>query len=202
MTTTTSAPAGWYPDQAQQGNERYWNGQQWTDQVRQAQLPTQRTGRSRKTSEAKAAVLQAKADAKAARDAANAQAKAERDAANATARSAREAAQKETAFRASPVGQAVTAREQAQGFFEIQLVVGESQRDSTLFGGNNTNWSKNKKVTHAGLLSAIEAVGWRLEHVGYIYQVTSESSRDKFLASGQQIAVSGRTIGIYLFRAA
>jgi hypothetical protein len=110
------------------------------------------------------------------------------------------AAQAEAAFRASPPGQATTAKEQQQGFFEIQLVVGSSQRDSTIFGTNNTTVNKSRIVTHAGTLAAVEAVGWKLEHVGYVFMVTSESSRDKFLATGQQIAVSGQTIGIYLFR--
>jgi hypothetical protein len=39
-----------------------------------------------------------------------------------------------------------------------------------------------------------------LEHVGNAFVMTSQSSRDKFMASGQQVAVSGETIGIYLFR--
>ncbi len=103
-------------------------------------------------------------------------------------------------FLASPVGQATTAKEQSQGFFEIQLKVGSSQRDSTVFGSNNTNISQTKTQTHAGTLAAIEAVGWRLEHVGHVFVVTSESSRDKLLSSGQQTAVSGETLGIYLFR--
>lgn len=103
-------------------------------------------------------------------------------------------------FLASPVGQATTAKEQSQGFFEIQLKVGSSQRDSTVFGSNNTNISQTKTQMHAGTLAAIEAVGWRLEHVGHVFVVTSESSRDKLLSSGQQTAVSGETLGIYLFR--
>jgi hypothetical protein len=56
--------------------------------------------------------------------------------------------------------------------------------------------------THAGTLAAIEAVGWKLEHVGYVFMITGESSRDKFLATGERTAVSGQTIGIYLFRRA
>jgi len=32
------------------------------------------------------------------------------------------------------------------------------------------------------------------------FVVTNESSRNKFWVSGQQTAVSGETIGIYLFR--
>jgi hypothetical protein len=103
-------------------------------------------------------------------------------------------------FLVSPIGQATTAKEQGQGFFEIQLEVGSSQRDTTFFGGNNDNIEKTKTQSHAGTLAAIEAVGWRLEHVGHVFVVTSESSRNKLLLTGQQTAVSGRTIGIYLFR--
>ena len=129
----------------------------------------------------------------------------EQKAAEEKERAARDAASKEAkelaAFRQTPVGMATVARDQKQGFFEIQLVVGSSQRDSTIFGGNNFALAKNRTVTHAGTLAAIEAVGWRLEHVGYVFQVTGESSRDKFMASGQQTAVSGVTVGIYLFRA-
>lgn len=103
-------------------------------------------------------------------------------------------------FQASPVGQATAAKEQNQGFFEIQLKVGSSQRDSTVFGSNSTNIARTKTQTHAGTLAAIEAVGWRLEHVGHVFIVTSESSRNKLMSSGQQTAVSGDTLGIYLFR--
>ncbi|GAA3697182.1 hypothetical protein GCM10022399_12040 [Terrabacter ginsenosidimutans] len=104
------------------------------------------------------------------------------------------------AFLASPIGQATTAKEQGQGFFEIQLKVGSSQRDSTVWGGNNFALSKVKTQSHAGTLAGIEGVGWRLEHVGYVFMVTGESSRDKFMSSGQQTAVSGELVGIYLFR--
>jgi hypothetical protein len=33
----SGAQAGWYPDQNQPGQERYWDGSQWTDQVRPTQ---------------------------------------------------------------------------------------------------------------------------------------------------------------------
>src|SRR4051812_36213479 len=125
MATTTTAPAGWYPDTTQPGTERYWDGQQWTDETRAAQVPQPQARGRGKTPEAKAAAQATKAEAKAAREAANAQAKAERASATAQAKSDREAAQKEQAFRASPVGQALSAKEQKQGFFEVQLVVGQ-----------------------------------------------------------------------------
>lgn len=113
---------------------------------------------------------------------------------------AKDAQRARQAFLATPIGQATAAKEAGQGFFEIQLSVGSSQRDSTIFGGNNFAHAQSKTQTHAGTLSAIERIGWKLENVGYIFIVTGESSRDKFLASGQQTAVSGQTVGIYLFR--
>ena len=128
----------------------------------------------------------------------------EQKAAEQAAREQREAAEGEErrrrAFLASPVGQATAAKEQGQGFLEIQLTVGSSQRDSTIWGDNVA--LPTKTASHAGTLAAIEAVGWRLEHVGYVFVVTDESSRDHVFASGQQVAVSGNTVGIYLFRSA
>lgn len=49
-------------------------------------------------------------------------------------------------------------------------------------------------------IESIESVGWKLVDIGYVYQQTHAVSRDKFLASGQQEAYSGRVLGIYTFR--
>ena len=103
-------------------------------------------------------------------------------------------------FLETPIGQATIAKEQNHGFFEIELEVGSSQRDSTVWRTNDTNIPQDKTETHAGTLAAIEAIGWRLEHVGHVFVVTSESSYERLLGSGEQTAVSGETIGIYLFR--
>ncbi len=53
---------------------------------------------------------------------------------------------------------------------------------------------------YSNVIQSIEEEGWRLEHVGYVYRITGSQSRDKFIASGQQEAVSGEIVGIYLFR--
>ena len=52
----------------------------------------------------------------------------------------------------------------------------------------------------ATAIESIESVGWTLIDAGYVYQQTHAESRDKFFASGQQEAFSGRVIGIYTFR--
>lgn len=101
------------------------------------------------------------------------------------------------AWLASPVGMATSAKESGNGFFEIELEIGSSKRNVS-FG--SSDFGKHKKSDFTGLLSQIEGVGWRLEHVGYYFMITGETSRDKFLASGQNTAVNGKTMGVYLFR--
>ena len=101
------------------------------------------------------------------------------------------------AWLASPVGMATSAKEAGNGFFEIELEIGSSKRN-VAFG--SADFGKHKKADFTGLLSQIEEVGWRLEHVGYYFMITGETSRDKFLASGQNTAVNGKTMGVYLFR--
>ncbi|MCU1590071.1 MAG: hypothetical protein JWP11_1327 [Frankiales bacterium] len=137
---------------------------------------------------------EAKREAKAATP--DAQAKAEQAETKVADAQTKILAAREAARAATPVGQAEAAHARGQGFFEVQLEVATSQRDVTIAGSTD----KSRTSSHAGTLSSIEAVGWRLEHVGYVFQVTGESSRDKFVASGQQVAVSGKTVGIYLFR--
>ena len=53
---------------------------------------------------------------------------------------------------------------------------------------------------HGSILERIEAEGWHLEHANYVFRVTGSVSRDKLLSSGQQEAVSGEIVGVYLFR--
>lgn len=57
------------------------------------------------------------------------------------------------------------------------------------------SWSESKSE-----LEKIETEGWHLVHAGYAFQEMGSESRDKFLGSGQNVAVSGRVIGIYIFR--
>ncbi len=111
-----------------------------------------------------------------------------------------ERARERRAYLASPVGQAITAKEQRQGFFEIQLTVGSSQRSTSVFDAAGATSGSSKTVSHAGTLASIEAVGWRLEHVGYVFIVTGEASHDRMFGAGENIAVNGQTVGIYLFR--
>jgi hypothetical protein len=113
------------------------------------------------------------------------------------ARAKQEEDKKHQAWLQTPIGMATTAKEAGNGFFEIELEIGSSKRSVT-FG--SADFGSHKKSDFTGLLSQIENIGWKLEHVGYYFMITGETSRDKFLASGQNTAVNGKTMGVYLFR--
>jgi hypothetical protein len=52
----------------------------------------------------------------------------------------------------------------------------------------------------AATLGEIEKLGWRLEHAGYYFMITGETSTARVFASGEATAVNGITVGVYLFR--
>jgi hypothetical protein len=100
------------------------------------------------------------------------------------------------AFLATPAGAATAAKENGQMFFEIQLEVG-SHAGSAGFG---TADSRRTTSSSAAVLGEIEKLGWHLEHVGYYFMITGETSTSRVFVTGEATAVSGVTIGVYLFR--
>jgi hypothetical protein len=50
------------------------------------------------------------------------------------------------------------------------------------------------------ILNAIAGEGWDLVNGSVVFRPTGEQSRDKFMASGQQVSIAGTTIGYYLWR--
>jgi hypothetical protein len=100
------------------------------------------------------------------------------------------------AFLATPIGAATAAKEARQPFFEIQLeVAGHAGRAG--FGSTD---GRRTMSSSAATLGEIEQLGWRLEHAGYYFMITGETSTDRVFVTGQATAVSGVTIGVYLFR--
>jgi hypothetical protein len=120
----------------------------------------------------------------------------EREAARVEQARAAEEQRERDAFLATPVGAATAAKEAGHRFFEIQLQVG-SHFGTSGFGSTDGQRSTSSSAT---ILADIENVGWSLEHVGYFYMITSETSSDRMFLTGQATAVSGVTIGVYLFR--
>ena len=100
------------------------------------------------------------------------------------------------AYLASPVGAATAAREAGEEFFELQLEV-RTQQGQVSFGQAD---SSHTVKSSASVLAQVEAVGWRLEHAGYYFAVTGQSSTERVFLSGENTAVTGVTVGAYLFR--
>lgn len=99
-------------------------------------------------------------------------------------------------FLATPYGAATAAMEAGEAFFEVQLEVG-SHSGSAGFGSIDGHHSVSSS---ASTLGEIERLGWRLEHASYFFMITGETSTARVLVSGDNTAVSGVTVGVYLFR--
>lgn len=122
--------------------------------------------------------------------------RAQAEAARAEQARAAEEQRKREQFLASPVGQATAAKEAGHTFFEIQLEVG-THTGSAGFGGTE---ARRTTSSSAAVLGEIEKLGWRLEHAGYYFMVTGETSTDRVFVSGEATVISGVTVGVYLFR--
>jgi hypothetical protein len=109
---------------------------------------------------------------------------------------AAEEQRKRQALLATPVGAATAAKEEGQAFFEIQLEVG-AHTGSAGFGTADARRTTSSSATTLG---EIEKLGWRLEHASYYFMITGETSTSRVLMSGDATAVSGLTVGVYLFR--
>jgi hypothetical protein len=44
--------------------------------------------------------------------------------------------------------------------------------------------------------------GWELVTGSFVFREQGQQSRDKFMSSGQNVAIKGTTVGYYLFRRA
>jgi len=109
-------------------------------------------------------------------------------------------AKAEKEFAESPVGRARAAATAGDRFFQVAIPLSETERTFGGVIGGDKNAIKTTGRDHHEALAAIEDEGWHLEHAGYIFQETGSVSRDKFLSSGQTASVTGRVLGVYLFR--
>jgi len=111
------------------------------------------------------------------------------------ARAAEEQRQRD-AFLATPVGAATAAKEAGQPFFEVQLDVGAHIGNAGWGAADGRHTTSSSAVT----LGEIEKLGWHLEHASYFFMMTGETSTARVFVSGEATAISGVTVGVYLFR--
>jgi hypothetical protein len=107
----------------------------------------------------------------------------------------------EGSFWASPVGLARSAKAAGQRWFQVDMPLVDTNRTvgSVVFGDPIV---KHRAGSGQGaLITAIEDEGWELFQAGFVFHETGQVSRDKLLSSGQTVQTTGRTFGVYLFRA-
>lgn len=100
----------------------------------------------------------------------------------------------------SPQGRAIRAFERGDEFLQMEIPHSSVAGFANAAFNTTTKGTIRRQLTRTDLLGQIEEAGWRLEHADWVYVQTGQNSRDKFLASGQHVVVTGEVIGIYLFR--
>jgi hypothetical protein len=102
------------------------------------------------------------------------------------------------AFLASPAGQAREAFEQDDFVFQYSIDVHQTQATVVAMGGAYTKSKETNDATD--VLNSVCHEGWELVNGSFVFLELGSESRDKFMASGQQVAVKGTVLGYYLFK--
>lgn len=101
------------------------------------------------------------------------------------------------AFLSSPAGSARTAFERGDHLFQFFIDVKDTKPVVIPMGGATTTTTSADPVA---ILNSVCHEGWELVNGSFVFHELGSESRDKFMASGQQVAVRGTIIGYYLFR--
>jgi len=97
----------------------------------------------------------------------------------------------------TPQGQARLAYERGDVIFQATIDLATHRGEIVPMMGDSVS---HHDIDVNAVLNGICSEGWELVNGTVVFVPSSQESRDKFMSSGQQIAVSGRTVGYYLFR--
>jgi hypothetical protein len=99
-------------------------------------------------------------------------------------------------FFKTPAGQARRAFEADDDVFQFEFDVASQAAIIVAMVGSKT---ATKTSDPTEILNSVCREGWRLLTGSFVFKELGSQSRDKFLSSGQNVAVSGTTVGFYLF---
>ncbi len=102
-----------------------------------------------------------------------------------------------TAFERSPAGQARVAFGRGQRVFQFVIDVKDTKPVVVPLGPATTASTTTDPVA---ILNSVCDEGWDLVNGSFVFHELGSESRDKFLATGQKVAVRGTVVGYYLFR--
>jgi hypothetical protein len=101
------------------------------------------------------------------------------------------------AFAVSPAGQARAAFGRGDRLFQFFMDVKDTKPVVIPMTGATTTTST---ADPTAILNSVCNEGWELVNGSFVFHELGSESRDKFLASGQNVAVRGTIIGYYLFK--
>jgi hypothetical protein len=101
------------------------------------------------------------------------------------------------AFARSPAGRARSAFTRGDHVFQCSVDVMSQRGVIVAMVGSST---VTKSSDPSDCLNSVCREGWELVNGSFVFVEQGQESRDKFLSSGQNVAVKGATIGYYLFK--
>ena len=111
----------------------------------------------------------------------------------------RQARREREAFMRTPVGQARTAFERGDHLYQYAHDVESQGAVIVSMVGSTINRSSSDP---SEILNGVAREGWELVTGSFVFREQGQQSRDKFMSSGQNVAIKGTTVGYYLFRRA
>ena len=100
-------------------------------------------------------------------------------------------------FLKTPVGQARTAFQRGDKVFQYEQAVTMQQAVIVSMIGSTV---RHQTSDPSEILNAVCAEGWDLVNGSFVFVQHGQQSRDKFMSSGQNVAIKGSVVGYYLFR--
>jgi hypothetical protein len=100
-------------------------------------------------------------------------------------------------FWASPVGRARAAYRAGDQVFQYSIDVMNQQAIIVKMVGGKTSARTGDPTA---ILNAVCREGWEIVSADFPFVMTGQQSRDKFLSSGQNVAIAGTVLGYYVFK--
>ncbi|MGK2881570.1 MAG: hypothetical protein ACSLE6_12515 [Mycobacterium sp.] len=100
----------------------------------------------------------------------------------------------------SPVDRAAEAFARGDRFLQVELTYASVSAEAGRWFYPVSAGDVTLEAMSAQVLAVIEDSGWRLEHANWVFMETGQSSRNKFLTTGQHTVTNGEVVGMYLFR--
>ena len=100
-------------------------------------------------------------------------------------------------FFRTPAGRARVAFDAGDHVFQYAIDVMSQEAIIVAMVGSTTS---KKTSDPTAILNSVCHEGWDIVNGSFVFVEQGQQSRDKFMASGQNVAIKGTTVGYYLFR--